>query len=180
VISDAKKAELDAIAAERAGQISGQVIRPVLERHFEHEILRRLDKIERLLELPHGTAFQTGVFMAIGSIAPGTTGQFSGVVQFPSGVTAPAGYNPSLTWSSSDSSITFAPATTDATNGAIPLANQVVASVPSGDTNTTASVSFTFAAPDGTTITSNAVSFSIPQAPPPPPAEPTGIATQVA
>jgi hypothetical protein len=156
--------------------------------HFEEEVLRLLRedhrkvvRIEKLLELPYATAFQTGVFMAIGSIAPGSTGQFAGVVQFPAGVTAPAGYNPTLTWQSSDASITFAPATTDATSGAVPLANQVVASVPTGDTNTSAQVGFTFIAPDGTTIASNVVSFSIPQGTtPPPPSEPTGVASQVA
>jgi hypothetical protein len=148
---------------------------------LEHELVRLIKHVLRLLESPHGTAYQTGVFMAIGSIAPGTTGQFAGVIQFPSGVTAPTGYNPTLTWSSSDDSITFAPATTDATNGAVPLANQVVASVPSSDTSTSAQVAFSFLGTDGeTVINSNAVSFSIPQAPPPPPSEPTGVASQVA
>jgi hypothetical protein len=147
--------------------------------HEEHEILQRLRRIEHLLELPHATAFQTGVTMAIGSIAPGTTGQFAGVVNFPSGVTAPAGYNPTLNWSSSDTSITFAPATADATNGAVPLANQVVASVPTGDTGTSAQVGFSLLAPDGVTvIPSNAVSFAIPQSTST--TQPTGVASQVA
>jgi hypothetical protein len=155
-------------------------------RHFppneeERDELQLLRRILRLLEFPHATAFQVGDDMAIGSIAPGTTGQFAGVITFPAGVTAPAGYNPTLNWSSPDPLITFAPATTDATNGAVPLANQVVATVASSDTAANGSVGFAFLGTDGVTvISSNVVSFTIPQVAPPPPVEPTGVASQVA
>jgi len=157
---------------------------------FEHGVYRRIGRLEHLIERvlhllekpqePQLKAFQTGDPMSIGSIAPGTTGQFAGVLNFPAGQSAPAGYNPQLTWSSSDPSITFAPATTDATNGAIPLDNQVVASVPVGDTLTDAQVAFTALGTDGVTVlTSNPVSFQIPQTTPPP-TEPTLVASQVA
>jgi len=150
------------------------------EERIWHEILRRLEKIERLLEFPPLTVEQVGDIMAIGSIAPGSTGQFAGAINFPAGVTAPTGFSPTLVWSSSDAGITFAPATTDLTGGAVPLAQQVVATVPTGDTNATASIGFSIIGTDGVTVlTSNVVSFAIPQAPPPPPTEPTLVASQV-
>jgi hypothetical protein len=149
--------------------------------HFEHEVLRRLARIEQLLETPKAYAVQLGDSM-IGNITAGQTGQFGGVIQFPAGVTPPAGYNPTLTWSSSDPGITFAPATTDLSTppGLIPLANQVVATVPTGDTDTSAEVGFSFLGVDGeTVIDSNPVPFMITPAPPPP-TEPTGLASQLA
>jgi len=119
--------------------------------------------------------------MAIGSIAPGTTGQFAVVLNWPSGVTPPASFSPVFTAESPDPLITFAPATTDLTSGAVPLAQQVVLSVPLSDTNTSGQMGFSCLGTDGVTVlTSNVVSFSIPQsAPPPPPSEPTLTASQV-
>jgi hypothetical protein len=162
-----------------AGTCEGLAMREEEERVW-HEILRKLERIERLLEFPTLTVEQVGDIMSIGSIAPGATGQFAGAINFPAGVTPPTGFSPTLKWSSSDSGITFAPATADLTNGAIPLAQQVIATVPTGDTNTTASVGFSIIGTDGVTVlTSNVVSFTIPQAPPPPPVEPTLVASQV-
>ena len=156
--------------------------------HFEEEVLRllreqhsRIVAIERLLKVPHLTAFQTGVFMAIGNITAGQTGQFAVAIDFPSGVTAPAGYAPTITWSSPDPLITFAPATTDLTSGAVPLSQQIVATVDPTDTATSGVVACTALGTDGVTVlTSNLVSFSItPATAPPPPTEPTLVASQV-
>lgn len=153
------------------------------EREFEREVLRLLWKIERLLETPDLTAFQIGVSpMAIGNITAGTTGQFAVAIDFPSGVTAPAGYEPTITWSSPDPLITFAPATTDLTSGAIPLSQQIVATVAATDTETSGSVGCSALGTDGVTVlTSNVVTFTITPAvvTPPPPVEPTLVASQV-
>ena len=149
-----------------------------LEHRLEHEELQLLRKILRLLETPRLTLTQLGDAMSIGNITAGQTGQFGIAINFPSGVTPPAGYNPTINWSSSDSNITFQPATTDLSNGAIPLSQQVVASVPASDTNTTASIGGSCLGTDGVTVlTSNPVSFSI--TPAPPPTEPTLVASQL-
>jgi hypothetical protein len=156
-------------------------------RHFQEEVLRllrddhnRIVKIEQLLASPTLTAMQLGAPMAIGSIAPGTTGQFAVVFNFPAGTSAPAGFPTNLTSSSPDPLITFAPATTDASGGTIPLSQQVVLSVPTGDTNTTGQMGFTCTGTDGvTTLTSNVVSFAIPQ-PGTSATEPTLVASQLA
>src|SRR5208283_1991860 len=159
----------------------------MLDHEFKHEVLRllsdehmRLVVIERLLKTPHLTAFQSGVIMAIGNITAGQTGQFAVAIDFPSGVSAPAGFVPTITWSSPDPLITFAPATTDLTAGAIPLAQQVVATVGATDTETSGVVAATCLGTDGVTVlTSNQVTFTISAAAPPPPAEPTLVASQV-
>ena len=117
----------------------------------------------------------------IGNIVAGQTGQFACAINFPDGVTPPAGFNPVLKPSSPDSLITFAPATVDATAGAVPLAQQFVATVDATDANTSGQMSFSCLGTDGVTVlTSNAVSFTITPAPPPPPTEPTLVASQVA
>lgn len=159
-----------------------------MSNHFEHEVLRLLEDernrlviIERLLKSPHLTLSQLGDSMSIGNIAAGSTGQFGVAINFPSGVTPPAGYNPTLTFSSSDPAITFAPATVDASNGAIPLSQQVVASVPLSDTNTSASFAATALGTDGVTVlTTNTVTVTLTPAPPPPPTEPTLVLSQLA
>jgi hypothetical protein len=153
----------------------------------EQEILRllreqerKLKRIEQLLESPTLTAFQVGDDMAIGNITAGQTGQFAVAINFPSGVTPPVGYAPAITWSSPDPLITFAPATTDLTAGAIPLAQQVVATVAASDTATSGVVACTALGTDGVTVlTSNQVNFTITPATPPPPTEPTLVASQV-
>lgn len=156
------------------------------EKRFEEEVLRllredhnKLVRIERLLEFPQLTAFQVGDDMAIGNITAGQTGQFACAVNFPSGVTAPAGYVPVLTWSSPDPNITFAPATVDLTSGAIPLSQQTVATIAASDTATSGVVACTALGTDGVTVlTSNQVSFTITPATVPP-TEPTLLASQV-
>jgi hypothetical protein len=116
----------------------------------------------------------------IGNITAGQTGQFAVTLQWPGGVTPPAGYNPAFTASSPDPLITLTPASVDDTNGAVPLAQQDVATVAANDANTSGAVSFSCIGTDGVTVlTSNAVSFIITQPAPPPPAEPTLVATQV-
>jgi hypothetical protein len=151
----------------------------MFEHQFQHEVLHRLGRIERLLESPTLTAFQTGVFMAIGNITAGQTGQFAIAIDFPSGVTPPAGYEPTITWSSPDPLITFAPATEDLTAGAIPLSQQIVATVAATDTATSGSVGGSALGVDGVTeLASNVVTFTITPAAPPV-TEPTLVASQV-
>ena len=156
--------------------------------NFEHEVLRllreeheKIRRIERLLEFPHLTLSQVGdATMAIGNITAGQTGQFAVAINFPSGVTPPAGYAPTITWSSPDPLITFAPATVDLTAGAIPLAQQAVATVDATDTLTSGVVGASALGTDGVTVLlSNVVSFTITPLPPPPPTEPTLVASQV-
>jgi hypothetical protein len=154
--------------------------RPELPEIFEYEELRLLRRILHLLEFPTLTAFQVGDDMAIGNITAGTTGQFACALNWPSGVTPPANYAPTFTPDSPDSLITFAPATADLTGGAIPLAQQVVLTVPLNDPATSGSMGFTALGTDGVTqLSSNVVTFTITQPPPPPPAEPTLVASQV-
>jgi hypothetical protein len=71
--------------------------------------------------------------MSLGTIAPGSTGQF-GAQLLNNGVPDTSSFVPSFTFTASDPSVTFAPATTDASNGLIPLANQTVLSVLTDDT----------------------------------------------
>jgi hypothetical protein len=145
----------------------------------QDKILRLLRKIERLLEFPHLTLTQVGGSMAIGNITAGQTGQFAMAVVFPAGVTPSAGYTPVITWSSPDPLITFSPATTDLTGGAIPLAQQVVATVDKTDTATTFSIGGSAIGTDGVTVlTSNVVTGTITPSTVPP-TEPTLVASQV-
>lgn len=71
--------------------------------------------------------------MALGIIAPGSTGQF-GAQLLNNGAPDTSGFTPLFTFTTSDPSATVAPATTDASGGTIPLAQQAVVSVPAGDT----------------------------------------------
>jgi hypothetical protein len=155
--------------------------------NFEHEVLRllreeheKIRRIERLLEFPHLTLSQVGDAAMIGNITAGQSGQFAVAINFPDGVPVPPGYAPTITWSSPDPLITFAPATADLTAGAIPLAQQVVATVDATDTQTSGVVGASALGTDGVTVLlSNVVSFSITPLPPPPPTEPTLVASQV-
>jgi hypothetical protein len=88
--------------------------------------------------------------MALGTISPGSTGQF-GAVLLNNGVPDTSSFVPTFTWTSSDASATFAPATTDASGGTIPLANQIVMSIPTGDTSSSASAVASTPDPTGAT-----------------------------
>lgn len=152
--------------------------------HFEQEVLQmlradheKLVRVEHLLEFPHLTILQLGDTMAIGSIPAGSTGQFAAAVQFPSGVTAPSGYTPSVTWSSPDSLITFTPATTDLSGGTIPLSQQIIVNVDATDANTSGTIGASSTAPDGTVITATST-FTI--TPAVSVTEPTLVITQLA
>jgi hypothetical protein len=90
--------------------------------------------------------------MALGTIAPGSTGQF-GAVLLNNGVPDTSSFVPSFTFTSSDTSATFAPATVDASGGTIPLANQAVLSVPTGDTSTSTTITASTVDPNGATQT---------------------------
>lgn len=87
--------------------------------------------------------------MAIGNITAGTTGQL-GATLLDNGA-AVTGFTPTFTFSASDTTVTFAPATTDGSGGTVPLANQTVISVPAGDTGTSVTITASTPAPDGTT-----------------------------
>ncbi len=145
--------------------------------HLEKEELRLLRKILHLLEFPHLTILQLGDAMAIGNITAGSTGQFAAAVQFPSGVTAPSGYTPSVTWSSPDPLITFTPATTDLSGGTIPLSQQTIVNVDATDTNTSGTIGASALAPDGTAISAT---FSFTITPATTVTEPTLVITQLA
>jgi hypothetical protein len=120
--------------------------------HLLREILREVKR------KPNNYAIQLTqeTPMAIGNITAGTTGQF-GAALLDNGVAfvLPAGstyvFSPSFT--ASDPTVTFAPATTDESGGTIPLADQTVATVPAGDTGTSVTITATAIAPDGTTAT---------------------------
>jgi hypothetical protein len=86
--------------------------------------------------------------MRLGTIAPGSTGQF-GAVLLNNGVPDTSSFVPSLSFTASDPSVTFAPATTDASGGTIPLAQQTVMSVPSTDTLGSVTVTATCTDPNG-------------------------------
>jgi len=86
--------------------------------------------------------------MSLGTIAPGSTGQF-GAVLLNNGVPDTSSFVPSLSFTASDPSVTFAPATTDASGGTIPLAQQTVMSVPSTDTLGSVTVTATCTDPNG-------------------------------
>jgi hypothetical protein len=88
--------------------------------------------------------------MALGTIAPGSTGQF-GAVLLNNGAPDTSGFTPSFSFTASDPSVTFAPATTDASGGTIPLGQQTVMSVPTGDTLGSVIVTATCVDPTGAT-----------------------------
>lgn len=61
------------------------------------------------------------------------------------------------TFSADDTLVSFAPATSDASGGTIPLEAQTVVSVPATDTATQITITATATAPDGTTATGTLV-----------------------
>jgi hypothetical protein len=97
--------------------------------------------------------------MALGTIAPGSTGQF-GAVLLNNGAPDTSGFVPTFTFTTSDPSATVAAATTDASGGTIPLANQSVVSIPTGDTLGSVVVTASCVDPNGATQ-SGSVSVAI-------------------
>ena len=120
--------------------------------HEDHrmlrEILERVKRIERQLQDHYTVRVTQENVMSLGTIAPGSTGQF-GAVLLNNGIPDTSSFVPSFSFTASDPSVTFAPATTDASNGTIPLAQQVVASVPSSDTLGSVTVTATCTDPNG-------------------------------
>jgi hypothetical protein len=120
-------------------------------RHHHHRPQRYSIRVSQVAAATHQEKTKM-----IGNITAGTAGQFAAsLLDNGSLYTAPAGsaYTLNLVWTASDPSVTFAPATTDATNGAVPLQDQTVVTVPAGDPGTSVTVTATAPAPDGTTAT---------------------------
>lgn len=136
--NDFLRAILDEL--RRIGRYVAEILR-FLEQDFNRYTIR-------IQEIP----------MALGNITAGTTGQF-GATLLDNGTTyvAPSGstYVFAPTFTSSDATVTFAAATTDASGGTIPLADQTVVSVPGSDQNTSLTITATALAPDGTTVTNS-------------------------
>jgi hypothetical protein len=123
--------------------------------HFEREILRTLQRIEHKVSiierLLDGKSNQYTILvtqedtMAIGNITAGSTGTFASTL-LDNGVpfVAPSGstFVPSYTYSSPDSSVSFAPSA-DTTSA--------VVTVPASDTAKTLVIGSSTVAPDGTT-----------------------------
>ena len=122
--------------------------------HLLREIRQELEKRLNHYSL-HITQETT---MALENITAGTTGQF-GATLLDNGLpySAPAGssyvFTPAFT--ASDSAVTFTPATDDASSGTIPLADQIVVSIPASDSGTSVTITATATAPDGTTVTNS-------------------------
>ena len=123
------------------------------------EIAREQTRLLReiLMRLPLPTYWiQMEEFMSIGNIVAGTTGQISAVL-FENGVpyTAPADstyvFTPAL--ACSDPLVTISPATVDASNGTVPLANQFLVTVEASDAGGTAVFTATATDPNGGTAT---------------------------
>lgn len=85
-------------------------------------------------------------------IPAGSTGQLGWTLQ-DNGVNDTTGFALTLTYTADDASVTFAPATTDASGGTIPLASQTVISVPAGDPGTPVTVTASSPDPEGGTVT---------------------------
>lgn len=123
------------------------------DRRLLHEILSGLREVKYLVRhgQPHYKVRVTEEKkMALGKIAPGSTGQF-GAQLLNNGAPDTSSFAPSFSFSASDPSVTFAPATEDASGGSIPLANQVVMSVPASDSLGSVIVTATATDPNGAT-----------------------------
>jgi hypothetical protein len=118
------------------------------DRRMLREILERVKRIERQLQNRYTIRVTQENVMSLGTIAPGSTGQF-GAVLLNNGTPDTSSFVPSFTFTASDPSVTFAPATTDASGGTIPLAQQTVMSVPSTDTLGSVTVTATATDPNG-------------------------------
>lgn len=85
-------------------------------------------------------------------ITAGGTGQLGWQLQ-DNGVNDTTGFVITPTYTADDATVTFAPATTDASGGTIPLTAQTVVSVPAGDAGTSVTITAISPAPDGSTAT---------------------------
>lgn len=134
-----------------------KLLEEILE--VESRQLRSLDLIARRTENRYTIRITQENVMSLGTIAPGSTGQF-GAVLLNNGKPDTTSFVPSFTFTSSDPSVTFAPATTDASGGTIPLSQQTVLSVPTGDTLGSVTVTATCVDPNGVSQ-SNSVTVAI-------------------
>jgi hypothetical protein len=126
---------------------SDKVLHEILEEEREQTHLLR--EIERELKPHHHFTLKGTQFMA-NPIPAGSTGQL-GWTLLDNGVPVSPQPTLTLTYTSADPLVTFAAATTDASGGTIPLANQVVMTVGASDTQTSAIVNASAPAPDGST-----------------------------
>lgn len=101
--------------------------------------------------------------MSIGNIDAGSTGQIASTL-LDNGQPYTQPFTLSLTYSADDKEVTFSPATTDATNGQVPLEQQQVVTVPAGDPGTSVTITVSSPAPDGSVATG---SITIPLTPTP-------------
>jgi len=128
--------------------------------HLLREILHRLS-------LPHNRYTLEIKNMSIGNIVAGTTGQLEAQV-FENGVpyTPPVGstYAPVVTWTASDATVTFTPATADDSGGTVPLSQQIVVNVPAGDTSTSVTITGVITDPNGNPLTGT-ISIPVTSAP---------------
>jgi hypothetical protein len=153
ILKTEREIEQDADQELLAAQYEARTAREMLEEQREtnkllREVVSELRPTRYTIQL---TQLQGDTTMALGTIAPGSTGQF-GAVLLNNG--APfAGFTGTFTFTTSDPSATVAPATTDASGGTIPLANQVVVSIPTGDTLGSVSISATTTDPNGASQT---------------------------
>lgn len=141
-----------------------QLLNEILEETRMNNILLR--EILQYLS-PRHNQFSLEIKMSVGNIVAGTTGQIEAEV-FENGVlyTAPVGttYVPTLTWTSSDSTVTFTPATDDDSGGTVPLTQQIVVNVPAGDTSTSVTITATTTDPNGNPLTGT-ISIPVTSAP---------------
>ncbi len=130
------------------------------------EIMKFLREILHQLQ-PHHNHFSLEIRMSIGNIVAGTTGQIEAEV-YENGVlyNPPVGstYAPTFTWTASDPSVTFTPATADDSDGAVPLGQQIVVNVPAGDTSTSVTITATTVDPNGNPLTGT-ISIPVTSAP---------------
>jgi hypothetical protein len=115
------------------------------------EIAFTLERIEKALIPPHHYTVQIRSLNMANPIPAGSTGQL-GAALLDNGAPV-TGFTGTFTFTCPDTLVTFAAATTDASGGTIPLANQVVVSVAGSETAISAVITATTTAPDGTTAT---------------------------
>jgi hypothetical protein len=134
-----------------------------LEELHEHEILRKLNRIEFLLVFGHFTLTltqkQENPAMSLGNIAAGSSGTFAAQLLLNGQPYAPLAGAPVLdvTYSADDPDVVLDPSA-DTTS--------VVAEVPAASQDTELTVGASAVAPDGTTVTAQVNVIVTPAAPP--------------